>query len=145
VILCDLDHFKKVNDDHGHIAGDTVLIEIAKLLQNIIRKQDTVARWGGDEFLFVLPQTNSMQALVVAKKIKSKLSDFEIMFDDKKIELTLSMGISEVNVKTPIEQAIKKADENLIKAKENGRNQYYPQPVVYQSQGRETSVSQSII
>lgn len=145
VILCDLDYFKKVNDDHGHIAGDTVLIEIAKLLQNIIRKQDTVARWGGDEFLFVLPQTNSMQALVVAKKIKSKLSDFEIMFDDKKIELTLSMGISEVNVKTPIEQAIKKADENLIKAKENGRNQYYPQPVVYQSQGREAGVSQSII
>lgn len=143
IILCDLDHFKKVNDEHGHIAGDTVLIEIAKLLQNIIRKQDTVARWGGDEFMFVLPQTNSMQALVVANKIKSKLADFEIMFDNKKIELTLCMGISEVNIKMSIEQAVKKADENLTKAKENGRNQYYPQPVVYQSRQSKAGVSQS--
>lgn len=145
IILCDLDQFRSVNDEHGHIAGDTALTEIANILQNIIRKQDTVARWGGDEFLFILPQTNSMQALVVAKKIQSKLSDFEMMFDNKKIELTLSMGISEINIKTSIEQAIEKADENLTMAKENGRNQYYPQPVAFRSPGRETGVSQSFI
>lgn len=133
LILCDVDHFKKVNDIHGNAGGDEVLIKIARLFRKIIRKQDTVVRWGGEEFLFILPQTNSTQALIVAKKLRDNLASHDVIVNDRKVELTLSMGISEVNVKTTIDDAIKHADNYREKAKENGRNQFQPQPVVFQS------------
>ena len=134
IILCDIDFFKKVNDLHGHAGGDKILVDLANLFKRIIRKQDTVSRWGGEEFLFVLPQTNSTQALVVANKIRNNLAKTQFEYEKQSIDLTVSMGISEVNAKITIEEAIKQADEFLYQAKKNGRNQFQPQPVVYQTE-----------
>lgn len=134
LILCDVDHFRKVNDKYGHEQGDKVIVALGNLFKNIIRKQDTIARWGGEEFMFILPQTNSTQALIVAQKIKDKLAQHQDSFNVKKLTITVSMGVSEVNINTPIDVAIRRADEYLRKAKESGRNQFQPQPVVFQSE-----------
>ena len=131
VILCDVDFFKNVNDSFGHAVGDQVLVELANLFRTIIRKQDTVARWGGEEFLFILPQTNANQAIIVAKKIQKHLTLSEFECEQKKVKITVSMGISEVNAKTDIPTALKQADEFLYLAKDNGRDQFQPQSVVY--------------
>ncbi|MCY7295133.1 GGDEF domain-containing protein [Alteromonas sp. a30] len=134
LILCDVDHFRRVNDKYGHEQGDKVIVTLGNLFKNIIRKQDTIARWGGEEFMFILPQTNSTQALIVAQKIKDKLAQHQDDFGIKKLTITVSMGVSEVNINTPIDVAIRRADEYLRKAKEGGRNQFQPQPVVFQSE-----------
>ncbi len=127
IILCDVDHFKLVNDNYGHDAGDKTLVLLSKLFQETLRKQDIVARWGGEEFLFVLPQTTSLQAQIVANKIRDKIKSTAIEHEGAIFEITVSMGISEItHNKSDIENAIAKADENLYKAKSNGRDQFQP-------------------
>lgn len=127
IILCDVDHFKQVNDNFGHDAGDKTLVLLARLFQETLRKQDIVARWGGEEFLFVLPQTTSYQAQTVANKIRDKIKSTAIEYEGALFEITVSMGISEITTKkSDIENAIAKADEYLYKAKANGRDQFQP-------------------
>jgi len=127
IILCDVDHFKQVNDNFGHEAGDKTLVLLARLFQETLRKQDIVARWGGEEFLFVLPQTTSYQAQTVANKIRDKIKSTAIEHEGSLFEITVSMGISEITTKkSDIENAIAKADEYLYKAKANGRDQFQP-------------------
>ncbi len=141
IILCDVDHFRKVNDKYGHEQGDKVIISLGTLFKNAIRKQDTIARWGGEEFMLILPQTNSTQALIVAQKIKDRLALKQSELGVKKTVITVSMGVSEININTPIDVAIKRADEHLRKAKENGRNQFQPQPVVFRTESLNTDSS----
>lgn len=141
LILVDVDFFKRINDAHGHAAGDKVLVDLANLFKHIIRKQDTVARWGGEEFLFILPQTNSTQALVVANKIRNNLAKTGFDYEAHSFNVTVSMGISEINAKVSIEDAIKQADDFLYLAKKNGRDQFQPQPVVYQTNESSNSSS----
>ena len=127
LILCDVDHFKKVNDSYGHEAGDIALVTLSKLFQQTLRKQDIVSRWGGEEFLFILPQTSAKQAQVVAAKIREKIKAISIEHNGNLFDITISMGISEINNKnTDIKAAIVMADEYLYQAKSNGRDQYYP-------------------
>ena len=126
IIVCDVDHFKKINDQYGHTAGDVVLIELAKIFTDNIREQDCVARWGGEEFLFILPQTLAKNAHIFATKIHRKLQDHRVTYQDKKITVTVSMGIEQLNDNQSIDEIINSADKYLYQAKNSGRNQIFP-------------------
>ena len=126
IILCDVDHFKKINDQYGHNAGDAVLIELAKLFTNNIREQDSVARWGGEEFLFILPQTLAKNANELAVKIQETLQKHLFNYEDDKITVTVSMGIEQFNGNNSIDEVINNADKYLYQAKNAGRNQIFP-------------------
>ncbi len=123
IILCDVDHFKSINDRFGHDGGDHVLVELSKLFTDLIRAQDMVARWGGEEFLFILPSTKLQSAIKVSQKIHDQLKEINFCFDGKETKITVSMGIAELENDFNIDQAINKADQRLYQAKENGRNQ----------------------
>ena len=126
VLICDVDHFKQVNDEHGHSAGDIVLMELAKIFTHTIRHQDNVARWGGEEFLFILPQTNAPNAHVIAEKLRNAVAHHEFKVNDKKLKVTLSFGIAEIDTHQDIDQTINIADKHLYTAKNTGRNQVFP-------------------
>ena len=126
VILCDVDHFKKINDQYGHNIGDAVLIDLAKIFTNNIRKQDCVARWGGEEFLFILPQTFAKNACVIAEKIQEKMQAHRFNYKGKTIKVTVSMGIEQLNEGQSIDEVINSADKYLYQAKDSGRNQIFP-------------------
>jgi diguanylate cyclase (GGDEF)-like protein len=126
IIICDVDHFKKINDQYGHNAGDAVLIDLAKIFTDNIRAQDCIARWGGEEFLFILPQTIAKNANIVAEKIQEKLQDYLVKYKHEKIKVTVSMGIEQFNDNQSIDEVINNADKYLYQAKNAGRNQIFP-------------------
>jgi diguanylate cyclase (GGDEF)-like protein len=121
-----VDHFKKINDQYGHNAGDVVLIELAKIFSKNIRDQDCVARWGGEEFLFILPQTLAKNAHVFAAKILDKLQGHLVAYQGKEIGVTVSMGIAQFSDNQSIDEIINNADKYLYQAKNSGRNQIFP-------------------
>ena len=123
IILCDVDFFKRINDSLGHDAGDEVLIELSKLFENLGRNQDLVARWGGEEFLFMLPATQLEGALHFAESIHQSLAKTVITYQEHDINLTVSLGVAILDNNTDIKSAISEADSNLYKAKYAGRNQ----------------------
>lgn len=125
VILLDIDHFKQVNDNYGHNFGDEVLKIFSNLLMNSKRLEDFVARWGGEEFLLILPHTNGKGAYAVAQRIKEKVSEYEYFYNDEKLHITATFGIAEFNKDDTSEKIIKKADYALYYGKENGRNQIF--------------------
>lgn len=123
IILCDIDHFKKVNDTYGHDCGDMVLKAIAEVFTASLRKVDIAARWGGEEFLVLLPMVNRQGSGVAAERLRRAVEKLEIAYENKVIRVTMSFGIAtwESPVNT-IDDYIKQADENLYRAKEQGRN-----------------------
>ena len=125
LIICDVDNFKNVNDEFGHDVGDCVLVELAKILKQCIRTQDTVARWGGEEFLFILPDTSSDQASIIAQKIHKTIKQGNPLCRTVMFDTTVSMGVSTVIDEKCISEAIKNADKNLYKAKNSGKNRTY--------------------
>lgn len=126
VALCDIDHFKKVNDNYGHNAGDAVLVDLAKIFSDSIREQDCVARWGGEEFLFIFPQTSAKNAYIITDKIKQKVQEHLIHYHGEKIKVTFSMGIEEIHNNQSADEVINSADKYLYQAKNSGRNQIFP-------------------
>lgn len=126
VLLCDIDYFKKVNDNYGHEAGDHILKQISTVFTDVLRKQDIVSRWGGEEFLFLLPETAGKDAFTLAEKIRQSIHDFDFEYSDKRIHLTVSIGVCEVTSNMTIDEAINTSDHYLYRAKENGRNQCEP-------------------
>jgi diguanylate cyclase (GGDEF)-like protein len=126
IILCDVDYFKKVNDVYGHNAGDAVLKKLAQLFSDNIREQDHIARWGGEEFLFILPQTVAKNANIMAEKIQHNLQNYNIDYEGEKIKVTVSMGIQEFSDGQSIDEVINTADKYLYLAKDSGRNQICP-------------------
>jgi len=122
IILCDVDYFKRVNDEFGHEIGDRVLVQLADLFSSVIRQRDLVARWGGEEFLIMLPDTDVRGANLVAKKIHQGLADLSMDFSGAKPRVTVSIGIAEVNAGDDIKKAIGQADKHLYEAKSCGRN-----------------------
>jgi diguanylate cyclase (GGDEF)-like protein len=126
IIICDVDYFKRVNDCFGHNAGDAVLIKLAEIFTHLIRGQDMVARWGGEEFLFILPHTTAENATVVANKIHKILKEEIISFEEEAITVTVSMGITQMQANQDIDEAINSADKYLYLAKNSGRNQTFP-------------------
>ncbi|PHO08935.1 hypothetical protein CPG37_12010 [Malaciobacter canalis] len=120
LILFDIDHFKKFNDEFGHNMGDEVLKFIAEVVTRSVREHDTVVRWGGEEFLVLLPETNIDGAMKVAEKIRNAIQEFK----SKKLpkQITASFGVTTLDEGDIEEEFIKKADIALYKAKRDGRN-----------------------
>lgn len=119
VILIDLDDFKNVNDNYGHIKGDEVLIKTAKLLKINVRDSDTVGRWGGEEFLVILPKSSEEEAVLVADKLRKAI--------EKKVfcpecNITASLGVAELKPDMTITNLLTLADKSLYKAKKLGKN-----------------------
>ena len=110
IILLDLDKFKQINDNEGHLVGDRVLRETAKLLRKTCRETDLIARWGGDEFLIICPETDSEQAIILAERISMNIS--QNYFSDIK-GLTISYGVAEYSSLISEDSLLKRADEEL--------------------------------
>ena len=123
IIMFDIDHFKKINDTYGHLAGDFVLKEMSTAIKNRIRREDIMGRYGGEEFVVALPEIDNYNAMVFAEKIRRLVETQDFRFEDLSIPVTISIGVSSAweELKTP-EDFIKAADENLYKAKNSGRN-----------------------
>ncbi len=120
VIIIDIDHFKKVNDTFGHLKGDDVLRELSRILKENIRKTDTVGRYGGEEFLVLLPETSLNQAAIVAENLRRRVEEASFI---ESWTVTISLGVAESDPgQETIEALIEIADKNLYKAKAAGRN-----------------------
>jgi diguanylate cyclase (GGDEF)-like protein len=122
VVVMDLDHFKKVNDTFGHVAGDHVLRSVARLVSEKLREEELATRYGGEEFVFVLPETSEEQARVFAERLRTLLEGREFVFEDKPMRTTASFGVVTLTGACTPETLIKAADEQLYRAKERGRN-----------------------
>jgi len=123
IILLDIDHFKKINDTHGHFAGDAVLRETATRLRSNMRTYDQVGRYGGEEFLIVLPNCDLEQARLQAERIRGMLYDRPMMIEGDEIRVTASFGVTiSDGVSGPPDIFVRVADEALYKAKATGRN-----------------------
>lgn len=119
VLLLDIDHFKKVNDTHGHLVGDKILIEVAKLIKSSIRITDIPGRYGGEEFLVILPACDAQGAMRVAETLRQNVQNAEFAVG---LKITISGGIKLYGQETA-DELIDAADQNLYRAKKNGRNQ----------------------
>jgi len=123
VCMLDLDHFKKINDSYGHLSGDHVLSETARLLQQSIRKSDIPCRYGGEEFAIIFPQLDADNARTASEKLRNIVAEHTFNYDSYHMSLTLSIGIASVKGKTATAiQLIKEADRALYQAKNQGRN-----------------------
>lgn len=125
LIMIDVDNFKQVNDNYGHKIGDLILIELANILLNQSRKSDIICRFGGEEFIILLPQTNIEGANFLAKKIRTHIEKFSIQLDtSNQLKFTVSLGVSIVNILIDknIEDCIKRSDDALYEAKNSGKN-----------------------
>lgn len=123
VVLIDLDYFKKINDEHGHKIGDDVLINVAKILSNEVRKQDLIARWGGEEFLVILPDSDGAHAQLSAERIRKAFLSFDwFTAIGESITPTITAGVSEFGKKESLNSVIARADSALYKGKHSGRN-----------------------
>jgi len=125
VIMLDIDKFKNINDTYGHNIGDEVIINLSVQLQELTRDSDVICRYGGEEFVILLPDTGSEGALVIAEKIREKVELLSLNIDKvKNLKYTISIGVSEVNISKDlnIEESLNRADEALYRAKQDGRN-----------------------
>lgn len=121
LVLLDIDHFKVVNDSHGHGVGDDVLKNFALQAQEILRGSELIARWGGEEFLLVLPNTAIDGALVAVERLRMALQNRHITEKDQDLRVNFSSGIVDLKVGEPIDQAIHRADVALYQSKATGR------------------------
>ena len=124
LLMLDLDHFKKINDTYGHLAGDMVLQRTGRLLRNTVRETDCVARYGGEEFVFLLPETGEKEAWLLAQRLRQKIQKMNFSFQGNKFNVTASIGVASLKPDplTPAEVLIDQADEALYLAKNSGRN-----------------------
>ncbi|MBA2780786.1 GGDEF domain-containing protein [Billgrantia kenyensis] len=124
VVLFDFDHFKRINDTHGHPAGDQVLVKVGKLLQERLRTNDIPARLGGEEFVLLLPETGPEEAVEVAEKVRRLVMEQEYTSEEKHcFKVTITCGVSAFqDVEETVEAILHRADENLYQGKRTGRN-----------------------
>jgi diguanylate cyclase (GGDEF)-like protein len=123
VIMFDLDHFKNVNDTYGHDAGDAVLAAFAKIIKKEARKEDIVGRFGGEEFMAILGETNTKGGVVFADKVRKHVQKARFMYKGQRIQVTVSSGVAERAKHTSLQATVNSSDEYLYKAKKDGRNQ----------------------
>jgi len=120
LILFDIDDFKKINDNYGHKVGDNILVELAMIVKNAMRKSDAFARWGGEEFAIILPQSRIKTAVKIAEKLRAKIDNHTFEEDMK---VTCSFGVCEYKKAYDFDTLIERADEKLYLAKHKGKNQ----------------------
>ena len=123
LIMFDIDHFKKVNDTYGHLAGDYVLKQLAAVIKSRIRREDIMARYGGEEFTIILPEIDGYNALQFAEKIRRLTEKSIFRFEDTEMPITISIGVAALTAEmTESNDLVKVADERLYEAKHKGRN-----------------------
>ena len=120
IILLDIDYFKAINDTHGHLIGDQVLVQFAQLIKSNVRANDSVGRWGGEEFIIICPNTTLKDATELTNKLLLQIRNYPFKVADK---ITASAGISQLSSDDNIQKSIRNADSALYQAKKNGRDQ----------------------
>ena len=127
ILMIDIDRFKRVNDTYGHIVGDVVLKEVAATLKQQTRRSDFVGRYGGEEFLIVLPETGMAKAVILAEKLRKCVEELSITHNGQVLKgTTISIGVAEYENDPSVDAFIDRSDQWLYKAKEGGRNQVQP-------------------
>ena len=125
VLLIDIDYFKQLNDRYGHLAGDKMLFELARTLEKSLRREDIIARFGGEEFVVMLPESSLTAAYQVAERVRTDIEKMKIDYLGKKLSVTVSIGVNYIDpsrIETP-QTVIEQADKALYTAKDEGRNQ----------------------
>jgi len=122
VAMCDLDRFKRVNDEYGHAAGDELLRRVAHLLASVVRAADGVVRWGGEEFLVILPGVDRALAQHIVERARKSIEDDSVIVAGKVLRITISVGVAERRPGEARDALIARADEALYTAKNSGRN-----------------------
>jgi diguanylate cyclase (GGDEF)-like protein len=126
VIMLDLDHFKSINDSYGHDMGDRVLVAVAQILSASCRTGDILARWGGEEFVLLLPETDLQQACLFSERIRSAIEERQLVISSQQIALSVSLGAAQRAREATLEKLVCQADNRLYDAKRHGRNQVSP-------------------
>ncbi|MBF0443508.1 MAG: sensor domain-containing diguanylate cyclase [Oligoflexales bacterium] len=123
MIMVDIDQFKRINDKYGHQAGDHVLTAIAQIMGSTLRKTDMICRYGGEEFVVVLPDTSSENAAIIGEQLRRAVEDSNIVIGEHEIPVTISCGVAEIDLRVQTyRKCIRHADRALYNSKENGRN-----------------------
>ncbi|HPW27896.1 MAG TPA: diguanylate cyclase [Rhodoferax sp.] len=123
VIMIDIDHFKLINDTHGHAAGDLVLQQLSQCFRTTARKEDSVCRWGGEEFLMICPNVGALECVRMAERLRRLVEQIHINNEGKVIQVTISAGVASWSVQSKhVEQMLGQADKALYEAKDGGRN-----------------------
>jgi two-component system cell cycle response regulator len=124
IVLADLDHFKCVNDQHGHLAGDAVLQEVARRMLTSVRPYDIVGRYGGEEFLIVVPSSDARGTMGLAERIRKSVEDRPVLTEAGEIQVTISLGVAVTDPAIPLNprELLQVADDALYRAKDRGRN-----------------------
>lgn len=122
VLLMDIDLFKSVNDTYGHHVGDETIVMVARILQEQSRKVDVLARWGGEEYLVLLPETETAEAVQTANRIRQKIAATPVHSDGQSINTTVSVGVASIQASESVDRLLQRADEALYRAKTLGRN-----------------------
>lgn len=122
VLMLDIDHFKSVNDTHGHLTGDSVLRGLAGILQRRLRPSDRLGRYGGEEFCVILPETSLHNAAKIGEELRALVEVHAFVAEDKNIRVTISVGVGSLQESMSLADLYKTADEMLYKAKRTGRN-----------------------
>ena len=130
ILMLDIDHFKKINDTHGHLCGDYALRKIAELLKELVRTSDILGRYGGEEFCCILPETPIEQAVVLAERCREQIAANQLTCTDHQTRVTISIGVTGLHRDDSLDSVIKRADDALYQAKRDGRNRIcsYPAP-----------------
>lgn len=139
LLMLDLDHFKRVNDTLGHLAGDTVLRETSRVLERLLRQQDVLGRYGGEEFCLLLPNTSTEGAMVLAERLRASVGGNLVHVRDGSVSVTISIGVAAAEPAAEgltLECLISRADRALYKAKEAGRDRCMAEPAWVQSSAR---------
>ena len=123
ICICDIDFFKKVNDNYGHDIGDIVLQNIADVMITTLNKNVLVARWGGEEFLIVFSSCNGDDAYLRLERLRDNIKALKFKAGEKQFSITMTFGLTEYDFHSDIDAIIKEADEKLYMGKENGRDQ----------------------
>jgi diguanylate cyclase (GGDEF)-like protein len=122
IVISDIDNFKTFNDSYGHDCGDFVLVNLANLMRSVLRKQDCIGRWGGEEFIFLMPKTDLEGGTMVAEKIRKKIESETFYYRDIKLNITMTFGVNVYDSIIDIDYCINKADEALYHGKYKGKN-----------------------
>ncbi|ARU58550.1 signal transduction diguanylate cyclase [Oleiphilus messinensis] len=130
LIICDIDFFKAINDSLGHDAGDVVLRQVAQSLKNTLRKHDYIARWGGEEFLIMLPDANLNASKCVAEKLCEAIGNLHIPYKDQMVNVTITCGVTLHGGEMELMESIDRADKALYDGKRGGRNRVVIKPPV---------------
>jgi two-component system cell cycle response regulator len=146
LLMLDVDHFKSINDEHGHAMGDQVLAALGRMLAQYARKTDLVGRWGGEEFVVVLAGANEAGARIAGERIRSAVEKMTVL-DDKgqRVPITISIGIACLEVNDKVDVLVERADHAMYQAKATGRNRVVVAPTVLRRTGTEIAIPKELL